>query len=225
MVGASPTLIAVCALILLPVFGCGAFRADPQPPVPVQGDPAAYTALFSAAVRTMFKWTAPGSTFRVDPRPLKANPETEYPNADELAVVDPEVIRQRSLALQRLGIAEADAVGERCVGQGGFTPPPPPLGRLTPPPVPNSAQAERARCRAKGYFETVIFGLPRPGGAHFPPRYVDERTKGLKQGYQTVRRISLDPSGWAVYDLVFAPAPDGHGWVLVEEKSLSGIVS
>ncbi len=176
------------------------------------------TALFSAVAQVLSTSEAPGTPVGIDPRPLALDPSA--PSRVTLAAVAEPVAVARAKVLERLGIPRADArADEPCVFTSGYVPANPLPGYPRPPPLSDSMRQERERCRARGSFSTFILGLPREGGAYFPP-YIDERVEGRVQGYWTTRVIELTDGSYIVFDVIAAPRADGTGWQIIEKRLL-----
>lgn len=194
---------------------------------------AADTSLFAAVVREALAWSP---LLRVDPRPLRSGinparsdsvfarsgPETLMldadavqqlvplallqPDSNSFARVPPEVIRARVAVLERLGVPQTDAVADaRC--RSGFL-----------PPAPGEPPRDFSGCPAEGQYRSAVFALPRPGGVYWGK--TDQRVKGLKKGYWTVRSTgrTMTPTGSSagVAEYVVERTPGGIGWRMVE---------
>lgn len=161
----------------------------------------------------------PGIGFRVDPRPLGADPRITAPTDSTLADVPESLIELRSTVLRRLGYETTDAVADfRCPG---IDIPPP---GLEPRHRPGCPESER--------YSSVAIGLPRRGGPYWPDAAVvrgtvkvpdvDEREPGLSLDYWSVRVIhkGVYPTGGphSVSDYVFRRDAHSGAWLFVERK-------
>lgn len=173
------------------------------------------TALFAAVVRAIGNLGA-REPVRIDPRPLAADPRITTVRPEALADVPEEVVELRAAVLERMGIDQTDAVEDaNCPG-------------LMPPPGPKPG------CPQDESYHSVITGLPRPGGAHWPDAAVaggyvkvpdvDEREPGLSLGYWSMRVITKSqfPNGGpgSAWDYVFGWDRESGEWQLVEKVPL-----
>lgn len=174
------------------------------------------TSLFSAVLASLSP--SEGRTIRVDPRPATANPTFSYPSIEALAPVADEVLRGRREALRQMSFAPTDILEDsKCNFSGGLSIP------ADAAPVADSVQKRREACRDKGAFISVILGLPRQGGPHFPARGIAEQATGLQRGYWTTRVVEITDNSHFVYDVV--AVREGNSWRVVEKRELEGIWS
>lgn len=210
---------SVCArhsLVVVLLAGCTAAHRtsasfpDGEPGVAGAVEhPASDTALFAAVVRELY--SHPNEPAKVDPRPLRADPAIWLVAPEHLADVRDSIVQQRSAVLDRLTIAETDAIADAGC-EGGY---PPDMSRARVPP-----------CPAQGQYNSYALGLPRQGGAYMPegvfPASADAREEGRAQGHVSVRVIKrlMTPTGasGAVWDFIFKQGRGG--WRLVEKVNL-----
>lgn len=172
-----------------------------------QSAEAADSAIFRALlVATLERRRVP---VRVDPRPLRDDPNLADISAEALAQVPRAMIDRRRLVLDRLGIAAANAVRDReC---------------QSPVPVEPADAPEACPSPEEGDYLSVIFGLPRPGGPYWPRLGIDEREPGLRRGQWTVRAFQLvmTPRGavWSAVENVLENS-EGNGWSVVERRTV-----
>ena len=183
------------------------------------------TALLAAVIRAQQERAGPHQPLGVDPRPLVLGlglpPERTEITQGAVSEEPANLVRERALLLERLRVTRTDAVDDyRCQGTAGLLPPPPSDSAAEPAVVRGPGP-----CSAKGAFVSLVFGLPRPGGAYYPPANIDERAEGEAKGYWTVRMVHISPSGFGIYDMVLGRNVNGTGWQPVEEKMLYHIVS
>ncbi len=210
------------SLLSIVVGACSAGYPDSAPAQGssqrVRGD----TALFAAAIQAIYD--GPDRDFlRVDPRPLKADPEIVTLNSSlakivpdrvgadstPLAHVSSEVVRRRLEVLRRLDVKRADALNR-----------PPCAGTMVPW---DRRPSIREGCPEEGQIKIAILGLPRPGGAYWS-QSVDKREEGLRKGHWSVRVLEwvLGPEGsiGTASDFVFERTSDNTAWKLVERVPL-----
>lgn len=178
--------------------------------------PGSSTTLLSVVVRTIVRQEA--SPVRVDPRPLRANPHMGlFIHREDFISVPEEVVKQRAGVLAWLGIEQFTLFEDDGCGTGP--------GGMPPAPPEDSAASEavlRERLAKKALPTCVLVGLPRPGGAHYPPGGVDESERGLQEGHMTTRVVTIGRGDARnVYDVVAAPEPGGNGWKVVKVVRLT----
>lgn len=167
------------------------------------------TALFAAVVRELE--SRPMVPARVDPRPLIADPAIWSVAPEHLADVPDSIVQQRAAVLDRLSVAETDAVAD--AGCAGGYPP-------------DRSRARMSACPEEGQYYSFALGLPRSGGAYMPagvfPASADAREEGLAEGHMAVRVIKrlMTPRGasGAVWDFIFQR--DAAEWRLVKMVNL-----
>jgi hypothetical protein len=158
------------------------------------------SALFAAAIESAR--AEDNTLLLVDPRPLIGQPRVKsadsvlaanrdlvlkrealeelipfavaFPDSSHLASVPDVIIANRRVVLERLGVAQADALKRgRCPGA------------LVPPPPPGYPPLDRSGC-PKEERRVVITSEPRSGGAYWPGQ-IDEREVGRKRGQWSLR--------------------------------------
>lgn len=198
----------VCPLLALSASSVNAQESRPALPVD--------TSLFAAVVQSLSSRVdsiplAQDRVLRVNPKPLKPNPNVTWITDDDLATVGESIIEARIAALQRVGVDQFNNFPEvPCSDKRGGLPP-----WNVPPTV--SRQRPVALC--------ANIALPRPGGVQYPPDRIDESGDGLAQGRQTSRVVLRNGSMLRVYDVVADPAPGGVGWCIIEWRELFRVQS
>lgn len=211
------TLI-VAAVTILSASCSGASYRGPEQGGPTAAISPTDTAHFAAVVRALSEQTQrEKSRLKVDPRPLRADPEIMTLNRHvlEVAPLDPvnqnplapahgEILRRRVQVLNRLGAEQTDAfAGPRCPGV------------LVPPEM-----ADRSGC-PKERMRLAILGLPRPGGAYrhrqqSAEAQEEERAKGLWAVRVLSHALYPEGSNWVAADYVIQRDPSTRAWRVVD---------
>ena len=193
------------AAVLVLGTGCGA-GAAPRPRLPTSlGLPRADadSSLFFAILRSLPRETY--HRLEADPRPLKADPSIGLPHRTELAEVAPAMLTSNRAAIERLGGKPIDAYADAHCQSG-----PGSLGEA-------SADSSAANTDGDPRPFCVVVGLPREGGAYFPPGQVDARGAAPANAV-TSRVVVTTPSGQTGYDVVAVPT--SGGWQVVDRVQL-----
>jgi hypothetical protein len=200
-------LVATCALLAGKiVFACGPGAAQTAAAsFPADTALAADTALFAAVVRSLPR--AAYHDLAIDPRVVADLPSVVFihPPGDFVLAAGP-VVEARAAVIPRLrATRHTDDDYFACSrGPGGLTR------------ADSAAMARAARLGPRRPM-CVVAGIPRYGGAFFPPAGIDRRGS-TPHGARTVRVVSIDPGQYTVYDVVAARR--GGRWRVLEKVEL-----
>lgn len=186
---------------MLMVTGCSErLPAGPQAALVPSRSPD----FFAAAVRYFDGRTE--VPILVDPRPLRPELRLDSVGQNDLMTWESETIRMRTRVVESGGWQIADAPRDwRCVLSQGVPPP-------VPRPEPDSLRLRYAPCRARGPYESLVFGLPQSGtDPDHPDRW-------------RIRTMRMVPYGYEVVDLFLEKSPHGE-WTVVEDRVRSGVFS
>lgn len=226
IVRVSSRVVTLLYVLVAPELGYG--QVSMRPPTHEVGsqmlDMRQQTALFLAVVQSLA--STEERPLRVDPRPLIGDPRITHPHPRAFAPVDSGVVQRRSRVLRTLGVPQGDRIEDgKCAALSGGIPANPLPGFPAPPPASDSVRLARQECSKKGRFAAVILGLPRRGGAYYPPLSIDEREEGLRRGYWTTRVNMVTEFSDVVLDVVAAPSSSGNGWKIVRRVELLNMQS
>lgn len=207
------------SLLLQVLAGCAAYpEVGILPHRPRVADIDIDSALIAAAIRSQLPYLGPRQPLRIDPRPLERDNNIVEPHPDNIDKGAELVVRERTRIAQQLGATLTDAWEDfRCVNPGA-APPPPPAGTRDP------ADGPDGTCAQKGQFQSLILGIPRPGGAYYPEGSIDERDHH-GDAVWTVRMLASGFDGYVAYDIVLTPRPGSKVWLVLDRKILYSIVS
>lgn len=210
------TLI-VAAVTILSASCSGASYRGPEQAGPTATIAPTDTAHLAAVVRALLEQVErEKSRLKVDPRPLRADPEImtlnrnvlevaplDSVNRNPLADAQTEILRRRVQVLKRLGVEQTDAfAGPQCPGV------------MVPPPV------DRSGC-PKEPMRLAILGPPRPGGAYRHRQQgaeaqEEERAKDLWAVRVLTHDVSPQGSNWVAADYVIQQDPSTRAWRVVD---------
>ncbi len=179
------------------------FRNSPEQTLWITPDTSVFAAVIEAIERL------PDQTLIVDPRPLQNNPLIVEPQLHDLADAT-QIQSPRAELLARRRIRTTDSLEDRkCIEVDA---------------APNLTPHQRG-CPASGLFKSVIIGLPRPGGAYYPP-IVDELEAGEQQGHVSIRvvevNVSPNHSAGTAYDYVMSKG-SAQAWKIVKKVPIHAI--
>jgi len=164
---------------------------------------------------------------RIDPRLLNKDPDIHQIKPENL-YVQSEIDSVNIVNLiTEFGAKPSDIIKDvECLFSNGL--PPPPQSNKSCEQIKNNFHCENI-----GDFVTIIFGLPRAGGAYFPASElgysesialdIDERYLGKEMNWYTIRAIEITSYSFAVYDLVFEK--ENNRWHFVNKFKLFSIMS
>jgi hypothetical protein len=198
-VGAAPIL---AMLLLLAAVGCvERLQPGPHASLPPQRDPD----FFATAVGYFAsKATVP---ILVDPRPLRPEAGLSTVAESDLMSSAEQIVRMRARVVRSAGWRATSAPDDwRCVFSVTV---PPAVARPEPR---DTLQRLRERCRRRGPYESLVFGLPESGtDPDHPDRW-------------RIRAMSMVPHGYEVVDL-FLERTSAGAWTVSEARVRTGVFS
>jgi len=165
---------------------------------------------------------------RIDPRFLKSDPNIAHikqENLYEEKKID--IQRYRNLIVEFHAKPANITKDLECL-----------FSKSLPPPPDSEKTSQRMHgseyCDEISNFVTLIFGVPRHGGAYFPAfelgyskstaLEIDERNLGKEKNWYTVRAIEISSFSLGVYDLVFEKK-ENDKWKFIKKYKLVSILS
>jgi len=204
--GAVVVTITMLSAACYPAPDHGGAAADRTHPEAIATDPSILAPLVRAIMGE-----SPSRVVRVDPRLLEPDSNIGEARAEDMAVLPEDVLEQRVQILEELGVQWTDAIRDsRCYGDI-------PLYRDDP--VDTTEE-----CPEEDRYYSVIFGVAREGGPHWPDLGVDDRDS-FGPGLWVVRSVerAMSPQGavWSAVDNVLRRDSRGR-WEMVERRFIIG---
>jgi hypothetical protein len=197
------------AILILSVLSLIACVEASAPLSPGAQENPTRSAPFLATALDHFARGAEGP-LRFDPRPLRPDADPGGIRAESVDAGDGAASRFRTRVARERGIALTDAVRDkRCAFVHGLGVPEHILRTL-----PDSVLRRREDCLRRGFFTTVILGVPEP---------VRNEEAQLHPGAWKIRAFRMTTSSFESWDLYLGS--QGGGWTVLGTKRIFGIQS